>query len=529
MKRLVGICVAFIIMFGIGSNVQAANFTPRTSAPSSNDYHYFSDNIFYKSGIGMPNCTAYAWGRAYELLGSKPRLSTGNAGKWWNYNINNGYYSYGSEPKLGAIACWDHYDNNTGHVAVVEAINGNDITISESNYGGVYWRMVTIPKNGVYGSLHFQGYIYIGDFGGETPVDLGDSFYAVILHRDSWKPIEVCDDNFVKLGKENGYANQVWKFKRESDGCYTIASVLNKKLLEVFCGVTDNGNPTAAASEDWGGYYQRWYIYQYDNGYVIKSKHYTDLNRVLDMPSNNTADGTPVTTFERNNSRAQIFAIYKGDDVQLKPATLSANVNESDSTVTFDWNEVYGESRYDVKIWKDKVYQGDAYHIEWGAGHNYSINLPPGYYEAYVDAANEFECKMSNVVGFTVPEPPAPPTPTPKEPEIPIKTRVITKTATENLSLVHTVYAELENLAARDIGCDVIFVYKYADGSIAKTDVQTVTVPAKQTLNAESSVSNKIIDLGGNLVNSVEVYVWNSADGMIPFAEKKIGSFDYDY
>ncbi len=112
---------------------------------------------------------------------------------------------------------------------------------------------------------------------------------------------------------------------------------------------------------------------------------------------------------------------------------------------------------------------------------------------------------------------------------MPIETRVITKTATENLSVVNTVYAELENLAARNIRCDVILIYKYANGSIAKTDVRTVTVPANRTLNAESSVSNRIIDLGGNLVDSVEVYVWNSADGMIPLAEKKIGSFDYDY
>ena len=444
----------------------------------------------------------------------------GNASNWGNAARSLGI-SVNNTPAVGAIVWWSY-----GHVAWVEAVNGGSVTIEEYNNpagSGNYKRRTISASNPT-------GYIHIKDLGGgETPVNLGDSFYAVILHRDSWKPIEVCDDNFVKLGKENGYANQVWKFKRESDGCYTIASVLNKKLLEVFCGVTDNGNPTAAASEDWGGYYQRWYIYQYDNGYVIKSKHYTDLNRVLDMPSNNTADGTPVTTYERNNTRAQIFAIYKGDDVQLKSATLSAKVNENDSTVTFDWNEVYGESRYDVKIWKDKVYQGDAYHIEWGAGHNYSIKLPPGYYEAYVDAANEFECKMSNVVGFTVPEPPAPPTPTPKEPEIPIKTRVITKTATENLSVVNTVYVELENLAARDIGCDVILAYKYADGNISKTDVQTVTVPSKQTLNVESSVSNRIIDLDGNLINSVDVYVWNSINGMIPLAEKNIGSFDYIY
>lgn len=62
-------------------SVSAAGFVPRTSAPTSDNSYYYGLNPFYKSGYGMPNCTAYAYGRAYEILGSKPNLSTGNAGK----------------------------------------------------------------------------------------------------------------------------------------------------------------------------------------------------------------------------------------------------------------------------------------------------------------------------------------------------------------------------------------------------------------------------------------------------------------
>lgn len=148
--------------------VQAANsFTPRLSAPDrSNEYYYGSKNIFQRSGYGMPNCTAYAYGRAYELLGTAPRLSTGNAGAWWSYNINNGCYAYGSTPRLGAIAVWDKWNNNNGHVAVVEAINGDTVTISESHYSGTVFdtRTIKADSSNYLSSWRFNGYIYIGDF-----------------------------------------------------------------------------------------------------------------------------------------------------------------------------------------------------------------------------------------------------------------------------------------------------------------------------------------------------------------------------
>lgn len=98
----------------------SSSFTPRLDAPSySNDYYYSNKNIYYQYGYGMPNCTAYAYGRAYEILGRDPGLCHYDAYEWYDYNDG---YSRGQTPKVGAVACWEYYRNGEtgGHVAVVE-------------------------------------------------------------------------------------------------------------------------------------------------------------------------------------------------------------------------------------------------------------------------------------------------------------------------------------------------------------------------------------------------------------------------
>lgn len=131
-------------------------FIPRTTAPKNNSY-YTSKNAYYKCGYGMPNCTAYAYGRAYEILDKKPKLCMGNAYEWYGYNKSHKYYDYGKTPRLGAICCWAR-----GHVAVVEKISGNKVTISESHYSGRYFdtKQITKGKESNYIGT-FQGYIYI--------------------------------------------------------------------------------------------------------------------------------------------------------------------------------------------------------------------------------------------------------------------------------------------------------------------------------------------------------------------------------
>ena len=114
------VAILFTTVFALSISASALTFTPRYSMPNTdNEYYYSSKNPFYSAGYGLPNCTAYAYGRIYEITGKRPNLSTGNAENWYGYNQSNGYYEYGQTPRLGAIACWS-YGGSGGHVAVVE-------------------------------------------------------------------------------------------------------------------------------------------------------------------------------------------------------------------------------------------------------------------------------------------------------------------------------------------------------------------------------------------------------------------------
>lgn len=157
----------FVTVFSCAGIASAeSTFSPRLLAPSKSDAYYYSDkNIFYKFGYGMPNCTAYAYGRAYEILGKEPKLCPYDAQEWFDYNKENKYYTYGQTPKLGAIACWSY--KNGGHVAVVEEIENDTITFSNSAYGYLEFYLTTASvddENPGQDSWEFQGYIYIGDF-----------------------------------------------------------------------------------------------------------------------------------------------------------------------------------------------------------------------------------------------------------------------------------------------------------------------------------------------------------------------------
>lgn len=177
--------ILFITVFSVSIFANAVtSFSPRLSAPSkSNNYYYSDKNIFYKYGYGMPNCTAYAFGRAYELLKKEPQLCHYDAQEWYDYNKDGGYYSYGKTPKLGAIACW--YYSGGGHVAVVEEIQNGTITFSNSGWNSYNFYLTyaeTSDPNAGESNWNFQGYIYIGDFSTDktkTPSTYKTGIYQV--------------------------------------------------------------------------------------------------------------------------------------------------------------------------------------------------------------------------------------------------------------------------------------------------------------------------------------------------------------
>ena len=156
-----------------------AVFIRRTTAPTTNNAYFYADNPYYQSGVGLPNCTCYAFGRFWELTGgTMPSLSWSDAENWWGHSDG---YERGQSPKLGAVMCWRKGEagddsDGMGHVAIVEAINedGSLIT-SESGWGSdILWWETHRYDNGNWGAgtgYTFQGFIY-------NPIEF-DSSYVV--------------------------------------------------------------------------------------------------------------------------------------------------------------------------------------------------------------------------------------------------------------------------------------------------------------------------------------------------------------
>lgn len=147
-----------LIVLTIFPTTVFASYEPRLTAPNGEPYYTKELNAYSKTGYGMPNCVAYAYGRVYEMNDEAPKISRGNAGEWWFINKANDYYEYGDEPKLGAVACWSR------HVAVVEDISEDGtITVSESHWGGTYFDTMEFENMYSHYGQTFYGYIYTYD------------------------------------------------------------------------------------------------------------------------------------------------------------------------------------------------------------------------------------------------------------------------------------------------------------------------------------------------------------------------------
>jgi surface antigen len=162
MKKLTALVITAIFTLVFGIQAFADTYVPRLTEPLTSDTHYYSNtNPYYRTGFGIPNCVAYAWGRVYELNNSVPSLFYGNADFWYGYTADG--YLRGQVPQVGAVACWDGgdgvgVDGNPGHVAIIEAVNGNSVTISESAYLSFNFRVRTITN--ITDTRGWQGFIY---------------------------------------------------------------------------------------------------------------------------------------------------------------------------------------------------------------------------------------------------------------------------------------------------------------------------------------------------------------------------------
>ena len=419
------ICLVFTALAVSKKETQAANIV--LPLPGSGTYYvtvlskysggsghasYISQYVLGQGAYAYPNMvmdiSASGGTAVYAIMDGT--ISENNNHTSGGYNVvikhTDGTYSYyghlrerSPKAKGTSVKCGDLI----GYVGMTGSATGNHLHFEWSGHDP-YCEFVSMGYDLRIASNSGASAYPHGHATPTPPANIGTNFNAIILNTAAWKPITCDNDNYVRLRTETGVASQVWRFIRQSDGSYMIisaqaGSAQNPYVLSIPTEQNANG-AQVGVSPEWGGNNLRWFLYPQGNGYVFMPKNST--TRVMDLPSNATGDGTTLQLYDRNNSDAQIYSVYSGSEVQLTAPTLTVTAGTSATQTTFNWSEVYGEKRYDLKIWKDRLYSGDAYHIAWGATRPFGITLPAGHYEAYVDAANELEWKMSNVVIFDV-------------------------------------------------------------------------------------------------------------------------------
>lgn len=115
----------------LGNNFKTRTPTyGKTDVPLNlNTEHFNSKNTLTTSGF-KGQCTWFSFGRALQVSGKK--MPTGNAQTWINSAITMGYET-GSQPSYNSVVVLS--SDRFGHVAFVEAYDGETITISEGNVG----------------------------------------------------------------------------------------------------------------------------------------------------------------------------------------------------------------------------------------------------------------------------------------------------------------------------------------------------------------------------------------------------------
>ena len=315
-------------LFGY-SGFRSVGYVPRTTNPGTGGRFYGYDNPFPAKGI---NCTWYAWGRAYELLGYSPNLSRGDARTWWQYNINTNAFPRGYEPRVGAIACWSY--GTLGHVAVVEKIENGIVYTSSSSIG--YDPEHPIPwKNGAYPFRYgvmenikgFQGYIYVYSPpappkpdrlplpAGGSDDDIEDGEYLITSTLAEGRCLAYGGNGqsgqnvFIRDYRTWGEAPYYWRLERQPDDSFIIRSKAGT-VLDV------NGGPGAAGNgpniQVWNqvgtNANQRFYIVKQGGAYEFIPQC-SGLR--MDVDNAGTADGTNVRQYEPNGSYAQRFKLFK--------------------------------------------------------------------------------------------------------------------------------------------------------------------------------------------------------------------------
>lgn len=269
-----------------------------------------------------------------------------------------------------------------------------------------------------------------------------------------------------------------------------------------------------------------------NKGFILE----VDLSEVSPI-AEEIYNGNKYLLFDKNTTWTEAKIIceqYGGHLVTIENTNENTFVKRFLKNGERAWYYLGGQKSNDIWRWIDG---GDVSSISWAdnytaawSGNNLMmykssgdcIGLHNAYYPESDIKNIGFVCEIENSI--------ISPTPTnsPAIESLPINTKINTNVMLDNSQLSNTVTVNLTNTSEQNIDGDIIFVYRYENGNIAKINIQPTTILSSGTQNVADTIITKITELNNNLIKSVDVYVWDSVKGMKPLAEKAVGYFKYE-
>jgi len=339
----------------IGFAVSVDTFLESTKDSSS----IFYTSQSYWSGTGTrstyyaSDCSAfvsYCWGVS--------RTTTAN---WKNLNVT----SLGSASNSSNVSKIQHGDalNSTsdGHIVLVTAVN-SDGTYEITEQTPPQMKRTTYTASEIcskYSSYTIYRYNnrdnvpappnYDPDtkwYETLTPINLGNSFDALILNKAAWIPVRTLSSTNVVTHPEEWVTDELWRFTRQSDGSYQILNWKNGLCLDADnFGTTDGTNIGSVASNNSTA--QKWFIYSVNGGYVLRPS-YGEL--AMDSWGDSTSNGNNVHLWSYQGHDGQVMSIYKDEAAPLgKPAPSAPTVTAvSDTSLSVTWSSTIYTDKYIV-------------------------------------------------------------------------------------------------------------------------------------------------------------------------------------
>ena len=186
--------------------------------------------------------------------------------------------------------------------------------------------------------------------------NLGNDFYAVIGHPASGCGIVNHNGN-IELGAYES-EHSIWHLERYEEGCYVFLNAVDGLAIDVYNADTANGtNIWAFSRNDTDA--QKWFIRKSDSGYLLLSK---GTGKALDIESGGTAPGCNAHLYELNYTAAQIMSITNAYQVVY-------DANGGTNAPQKQW-KIHGN---DLTLSSTEPICGDLYFMGWSTDRESSV------------------------------------------------------------------------------------------------------------------------------------------------------------